>query len=320
MQLERGHRGGRWGVTAAAALAGTLAGAIARPAQASCSGDPWGLLWTYPVNGEFYAPVDADLFISGLPGGPPSLDGELLPNLSPGVYDLGQLEPQTRYEVRWNNAAIVFTTGEEPTFPPREPASDVRVTRNPSDFARCPLVLPQGCFDTGQHTAVRFDAGPALAWWVDVVSCDGSVRQMLWPSSCGAPVVESEDRIICARLRSTQGAGFSESTGLICSVPDVPPGTLPGSSGCVGAWPPEDALTLAAGDAVTLGSLSGAATPVAPSPVAPSPVEGVTPSEPAAGCAFAAAASGRAGTGMPGIAGAGLAALILSRRRRAREA
>lgn len=309
---------------AAAALSGTLGLAAARTAHASCQAEPYGLLWSYPANGAQEVPIDADLFVNGQLNGLPSLEGEPLTRLASGVYDLGVLEPETRYEVRWEEALIAFTTAAAPEFPPRAPASDVLVTRNPIDFARCPLVPAQGCFDTGRHTGVRFDAGPARAWLVDVARCDGSVRQMLWPSACGAPVVESEDRIVCASLRSTQGAGFSGSTGLICSVPDVPLDTLPRSSGCVGAWPPEDALTLAAGDAVTLGSLSGAATPpFESSPVDPSspeaaPVDGVTPSEPAAGCGLAAAASGRAGTGFAGTAGAGLAALMSLRRRRAR--
>jgi hypothetical protein len=113
-------------------------------------------------------------------------------------------------------------------------------------------------------------------------------------------VVESEDRIVCAR--STQGAGFGESTGVICSVPDIPLDTLPRTSDCQGAWPPEDALTLASNDAVTVGSHEAAA-----------------PSEPVAGCALAPATSG-AGADIEGMTGAGLAALMISRRRRARAA
>jgi hypothetical protein len=86
------------------------------------------------------------------------------------------------------------------------------------------------CFDTGQRTSVRFDLGPAVAWLLDVVSCDGRVRTMVWPSGCGAPVVEGEDRILCVSARTTSGAGLSESTGVICSAPDVPPGTVLGTA------------------------------------------------------------------------------------------
>jgi hypothetical protein len=317
MQLERGRRG--W-VIAAAALSGPLGLATARTAHASCQAEPYGLLWSYPANGAQQVPIDADLFVNGQLNGLPSLDGEPLPRLAAGVYDLGVLQPETRYEVRWEEAVLGFTTGSATEYPPRAPSPDVRVTRNPIDFARCPLLPPQGCFDTGQHTGVRFEAGPARAWLVDVVSCGGSVRQMVWPFSCGAPVVESEDRIICASMRSTQGAGFSESTGVICSIPDVPLDTLPRSSGCVGAWPPEGALTLAADDGVTVGSQSGLVEPSnearqdQPSSNQPSSDEGTAPSAPAAGCALAAAPSAPAGPAFM-AAGVGLVALTLLRRR-----
>jgi hypothetical protein len=293
----------------AAALSGALALGSSRTAQAICQAEPYGLLWSHPGNGAQEVPIDADLFVNGQLNGSPSLAGVPLPRIAAGVYDLGPLEPQTSYEIRWEGAAIVFTTGSATAPAPREPASDVRVTRNPVDFAGCPLVPPQGCFDTDQHTAVRFDAGPALAWRVDVRSCDGSVRQMLWPSACGVPVVESEDRIVCASSSSTQGAGFSEPSGVVCSVPDVPLDTIPRNSGCLAAWPPEGALTLAADDGVTLGSLGGPVT---------SPDEPSAQPEPAAGCALAPAASGRVAADIAGAAGAGLAALTMLCRWRAR--
>jgi hypothetical protein len=309
MQLERSRRGWRWGVSAAAALSGPLGLASSRTAHASCQAEPYGLLWSYPANGAQGVPVDADLFVNGQLNGLPSLAGELLPRIAAGVYDLGVLEPETRYEIRWEEAVIAFTTGTTAELPPQALSSDVRVTRNPIDFAGCPLVPAQGCFDQGEPTSVRFDAGPARMWWFDVVSCDGSVRQMLWPSSCGMPVVESEDRIVCASARSTQGNGFGESTGIICSVPDVPLDSLPRSSGCQGAWPPEGALTLRARDGVTLGSISG----MEASSDEASSSEGPAPSAPATGCSLEAAPRVPTGAGM--AAGIGLAALTLLRRR-----
>jgi hypothetical protein len=299
----------RWGVVFAAALSGALGVTAARPAHASCEDEPYGLLWSYPANGAWEVPVDADLFVNGRMNGLPSLAGEPLPRLAPGVYDPGMLQPETRYEVRWEEAVLAFTTGSATEYPPQAPSPDVRVTRNPIDFARCPLLPPQGCFDQGQPTRVRFDARPARAWLVDVLSCDGSVRQMVWPNACGAPVVESEDRIVCASMRSTQGAGFGESTGVICSVPDVPLETLPSYGGCPGAWPPESALTLAADDGVTLGSVSG----MEASSDEASSSEGPAPSAPATGCSLEAASSSPTGAGM--AAGVGLAALTLLRRR-----
>jgi hypothetical protein len=304
----------RWSVIAAAALSGSFGFASSRAAHASCQPDPYGLLWSYPANGAQGVPVDADLFVNGQLNGLPSLAGEPLSRITAGVYDLGALQPETRYEVRWEEAVIVFTTGTTAEFPPQALSSDVRVTRNPIDFARCPLVPTQGCFDTGRHTSVRFDAGPARMWWVDVVSCDGSVRQMLWPNACGAPTVESEDRIVCASARSTQGAGFGESTGVICSVPDVPLDTLPRSSGCQGVWPPEGALTLAADDGVTIGSVSGLES--AEKPRANDVPEPERMPAPAAGCAFSPAAGERDRGGLGAVAGVCLAALFTFRRRR----
>jgi hypothetical protein len=299
----------RWGGIAAAALSGTLGLASSRTAHASCDLEPYGLLWSYPANGAQGVAVDADLFVNGQLNGLPSLDGEPLLRLAAGVYDLGVLQPDTRYEVRWEEAVLAFTTGSATEYPPQAPSPDVRVTRNPVDFARCPLLPPQGCFDQGEPTRVRFDARPARAWLVDVMSCDGSVRQMVWPNACGAPVVESEDRIVCASMRSTQGAGFGDSTGVICSVPDVPLDTLPRSGGCAGAWPPESALTLAADDGVTIGSVSG----MEASSDEASSSEGPVPSAAATGCSLEAAPSAPTGAAM--AAGLGLAALTLLRRR-----
>jgi hypothetical protein len=301
------------------ALAGVLGLGIARLAWASCAPVEQGLLWSYPANGSVEVPVDADLLVNGELSGLPTLAGEPLLRIATGVYDLGALEPQTRYEVRWDGAAISFTTGDAAAPSPRDPSSDILVTRNPSDFAPCPLLPAQGCFDTGQRTWVRFDLGPALAWVLDVVSCDGRMRTMVWPSSCGAPVVESEDRILCVSARTTSGAGLSESTLVICSAPDVPPGTLPQSSACQGPWPPESALTLLADDEITIGSMSG---PTTPSPIAEgssdsTPVERLQP-ESRGGCAVVAPLKDRGAGGFAGPAGASMAVLLVLLSRSAR--
>lgn len=309
MRLRCSTRGWRWGVAAAVGLWGGLGVAGARVALASCEPGADGLLWSSPANGAIDVPVDSDLFVSGQLNGLPLLAGEPLTRVASGVYDLGPLEPQTRYEVRWEGAAIVFTTGDRDASPPRAPEADVRLTRNPSGFARCPLVLPQGCFDTGPPTRVRFDAGASTAWLLDVSSCDGSVRQMVWPGACGLPVVESEDRILCISARSTQGAGLGESTGVICSGPDVPPGTLPTRSGCQSPWPPEGALTLLADDAVSVGTLSGRDAEVDEG----SPGDAATPPAADAACGLVAR---KAGGGALGI-GVLLAALAVLLRRRA---
>jgi hypothetical protein len=318
-------RAGCWIVTwrrsvLVAALASALGFSITRSSWGLCAPQEQGLLWSYPANGSVGIPVDADLFVNGELSGVPTLAGEPLPRIATGVYDLGVLVPRTLYEVRWNDAAITFTTGDSAAPLPREPSSDVLVTRNPSDFTRCPLVLPQGCFDTGQRTWVRFDVGPAMAWLLDVVSCDGRVRTMVWPSGCGAPVVESEDRILCISARTTSGAGLSSSTGVICSAPDVPPGTVPQSSGCQEPWPPDSVLTLLADNNVTLGSMSG---PAAPSSIAEGPGDSSaverSRQDSRGGCTVVAPRSDRAVGGFERLAAAGMAALLVLLRRRPRE-
>lgn len=316
-------RAGSWSMTwrqsvLLTALSGALGTGLPRSAWALCAAPEQGLLWSYPTNGSVNVPVDADLFVNGELYGQPTLAGEPLQRIASGVYDLGALAPQTRYEVRWDDATITFTTGDTTAPSPREPNADVLVTRNPSAFAGCPLVPSQGCFDTGRHTSVRFDAGPALAWLLDVVSCDGRVRTMIWPTTCGAPVVESEDRIVCVSARSTSGASLSESTGVICSVPDVPPGTLPRNSSCQGASPPDNALTLVADDHVTLGTVSGPTVPSSTERSDNTSAIGGAPPESGGGCAIVTASKDRAAGGCAGSAATALAALLVLLRRRPR--
>jgi hypothetical protein len=158
------------------------------------------------------------------------------------------------------------------------------MTRNPVGATYCPLVPAQGCFDTGQPTRVRFeDAGGGLAWSVEVLNCDGSSRHMIWPSSCGAPTVESEDPIVCANLRRIDGTSLGEPLGLHCSAPRLPEGvTLARNSGCVGAWPPEGALTVVANDDAPVINVGATAvpTPAAPDPVPDAPAADVAASAP----------------------------------------
>jgi hypothetical protein len=243
-----------WTRPAAAGLLAVAVLASARPASANCVEPEQGLLWSYPANGAVDVPLDADLLVTGQADGLPMLDGTPLTRITPGVYDLGELAPDTAYEVRWSTAAIAFTTGRL-TNQAGVPDPRLHLSRNPVDAGRCPLVEPQGCFDTGPPTRIRWDVDAfALAWLVDVRECDGSTRPLLWPGACGAPVIERDDRIVCASLRASNGTTLSDATELLCSLPEGSLDTIPRGSDCVGAWPPAGAVTFA-GD--TDGSFAG---------------------------------------------------------------
>src|SRR5688572_25003361 len=108
-------------------------------AAAVCQGPDTNLLWSYPGNGSVGVPTDADLFFTGEVGGLPSLNGEPLERLAGKAYDLGELEPQTTYEVRWGTAVIAFTTGDGPSRPAPEPTAELALTRSPPEAPyHCP--------------------------------------------------------------------------------------------------------------------------------------------------------------------------------------
>lgn len=239
----------------------------ASPARASCSAPDRALLWSYPSHGDVEVPTNADLFVTGDPDGLPTINGETLSRISSGVYELRELAPHTTYDVRWSssepNATVIsFTTGAGPRQGPAPvPSEKVVITRNPESASGCPLVERQGCFDQGPPTRVRFDSGAAsIAWIVTELTCDGSTREMIWPAECGSPVLEREERVVCARLRASDGVGSSEPTDFVCSAPVLPQGvSLPTQSSCVGAWPPEHVLTITSRDDVAAPSGNGAA-------------------------------------------------------------
>lgn len=313
---------GAFGLKPAVCLIVASCLARAGVARANCVEPPPVLLWSYPADGDTEVPTNVDLLVTGSPYGAPALNGAPLTRLSSGVYDLGELAPHTAYEVRWDAAAIVFTTGAGPG---QEPApsvsSDVEVMRNPELEARCALIDPQGCFDTGPPTRVRFDAGPApVAWLVDVLSCDGFRSQMIWPSACGVPTLEREDPIICAELRASDGVRTSESTGFVCSAPALPPGvTLPRTNTCVGSWPPEDLPTVVAADGRVMPSDGLGPTPAgAAAPTLAS--ERAADIRGQGGCALDSGPPEREGhaRSFTGLAGPALLGLVLFGRRRPR--
>ena len=271
------------------------------------------MLWTHPSDGAIDVPTNTQLLVTGESYGAPSLNGVRLAPGASGVFSLGELEPHTLYQVTWDESvpaseAFSFTTGGGPSMAPApDISSSVEVTRNPArEGVHCPLVTSEGCFDTGPPARVLFDAGAApVAWIVESLSCEGFVRQRVWPAQCGLPLLEREDRIVCARLQASDGVHLSAATELICSAPQLAANvSLARSSGCIGAWPPEAALTLTSRDGVACSSANAscdAATPAAPS-VSSAPTDVVTRSS-SNGCSSARDSSPE-GSGSAWLAGA----------------
>ena len=141
----------RWALTGLCLGAALLAG---RAAPASCIGPSGRVLWTYPADGAVDVPTNARLLVSDEFGSTPSLNGQALPVSHDGVFELGELAPNTSYRVTWPpgllevGPAISFTTGAGPS-PQMAPGlpEPLAVTRDRSARS-CPLVPAQGCFDT----------------------------------------------------------------------------------------------------------------------------------------------------------------------------
>jgi hypothetical protein len=302
---------------ALATVLGCFVTALPRAAPASCAPPASTVLWSYPENGAVEVPLDADLLVSGDVGGSATLNGAPLTLLEPGMYDLGVLEPETRYEVAWSTAVIAFETGTQRANPGSLDleGNPLELTRDPV-LSDCPLTLPQGCFDTGPPARVQFEPPVgALAWLVDVQQCDGSSRTVLWPSGCGAPVVWSYDPIVCARLRRFNGNGVGAATDLFCSTPSGSLASIPRSGACAGrTWPPADAVVINAGAADTPGGAAGASEdPDSQSPDSDSgPDESAPPDTTSSGCAVGA---GSAGASLAGSAALLALALLRTRRR-----
>lgn len=214
-------------------------------AVADCVGQRPALLWSYPADGAVNVPTNADLFFTGdLPYVPwrnaVPLDEH---RIAPGVYDLGELLPQTTYGISWGSiAAITFTTGDGPS--PTGPVAELGLDRDP-ERRSCNLIQTGSCSGYGSGPyVVQLEADTiAVATLVELVSCDGSVRSVLWPAECGQPLVGQSDSIVCVRARTTSGADLSEPTELVCSLPsDEERGqSWYTPSECAGDWPPAEA-------------------------------------------------------------------------------
>lgn len=211
---------------------------------------PAGLRWSYPANGAVDVPTNADLYFTGDVRSVPwrnavSLEGQ---QIAPGVYDLGELLPRQRYRIFWGSeAAIGFATGDGPS--PSTPAVIAGLDRDP-ERRRCNVA---GSGNDGAYVVeLDFDT-PAVATLIDVLSCDGSARTVLWPAECGPPLIGDSNSIVCVRARATLGADLGEPTELTCSLPSDEERARPWYTPtlCPGEWPPAEARTVEPGNAAT---------------------------------------------------------------------
>jgi hypothetical protein len=78
------------------------------------------------------------------------------------------------------------------------------------------------------------------------------------------PLLEREDRIICASLQLSDGVHLSPATEVVCSAPKLPPNvSLPTSSSCTSGWPAQNAITLTSDADVVCSSSAETCPPVA---------------------------------------------------------
>jgi len=290
-------------------LAALLAG---RLAEASCAGPSGQVLWTYPANGAVDVPTNTRLLVTEDSAGRPSINGTLLAPDQDGTFDLGELAPNTTYEVVWRPMrvgstaqSISFTTGGGPSLDAAPPVQEPLAVTRAGNVSSCRLA-PRGCFDTGRNAVAFWPKTAPVAWLVESQDCRGDIQRMIWPGECGAPTIETLDARVCARLRATDGVHVSEETETICSFPELPDGvSVPSDSACVGfEFPPPGALTLTSKEGVTCSSDDPAHCGAASSDMTPS----------SGGCALAL--RGGADGGLFGVAlAAGLAQLRRSRRR-----
>lgn len=199
--------------TQTTALAGIL-GLIGWPsglslAHADCASPPTRVLWASPADGESGVALDADLLLitEGWPVEEVRADDRLLsPGALPGLYDLGPLEPMTRYTITVafvHSAAqggepaepveLSFTTGaDEATHDPSDVAVTAMTERTlPFDEAiDCEDVLyVNSCFDTGPPVLQSFavEAEPVL-WIIESIRVDDGGHQFqALPADCGPP-------------------------------------------------------------------------------------------------------------------------------------
>jgi hypothetical protein len=215
-------------------LAGAAVAFQTAPAAADCAPPASEVVWSYPANGDTNVPTNVDLWLqmSGWDG--PAkvwLGDEALPGLAlPYGYDLGELAPNTAYELRVEPLSggvsfeLGFTTGSGPASPNAGVAPGAVTTSRSSSFegsALCRAALStQDCFDTGQNTYFKFTPSVDTVGWL--IQSDSGYRAInLWPGECGAPQLFAHDSSSpCVTLHAIDAVGATHASQRVCSDPN----------------------------------------------------------------------------------------------------
>ena len=157
----------------------------ATAAGADCGYPPAPLGWTYPTDGESGIPTNAKLFFAPRPL-EVRINNIFVPEVEPGIFDPGLLEPETTYQVdstfdAYNGSTppdvvsftTTFKTGElsSTLSPSVEAAQIVHVCIPdplPLDLLSCPVLLDYNCIDDAPIVVARIDPASTavLAWRV----------------------------------------------------------------------------------------------------------------------------------------------------------
>lgn len=196
--------------------------------------DCWPLgnvVWSYPASGDVGIPTNVDYW--------PALGGgsSMLPTLSVGDagqvelqsnalggFDLGELEPNTKYTIQHADRLseireVVFTTGDGPTANAAAQApivDSVSEARANEATQLCRGILGQlDCFDTGDPTWTQVaTTAQATAWLVQVQS-EPLGPPFVLPAEC-VPGIFHYGEAPCVRIGAVTEQGVSEMSEWAC--------------------------------------------------------------------------------------------------------
>ena len=192
-------------VTCAAAV---VSAHVAAPdaVQAGCVAPEPNVIWSFPATDETNVPLDADLLVVTegiMEDATITLDGEPLSAVSemPGHYDLGVLDPSTRYEVaikalswsgvpaelKWSfttSAALISEDGPDSIEIARAQSRRLALS---ATIACKDALFADTCFDMGDPMLESFETDTDAALWaVEIIQTMPS-EWRLYPGECGQP-------------------------------------------------------------------------------------------------------------------------------------
>lgn len=196
------------------------------PAGASCVAPKAEVVWSMPAQGDDSVPIDADYWpeVTADFSLAPSLGGvELQPN-GLGGFDLGELQPNTRYTIEHPDTdgvihEIDFETGADssPSAAPKPVIEGVSTTQSSEASEDCGAVLRSwGCFDTGTPIWYRVEVPKAgVEGWL-VQFNDEEQDPYVLEAECG-PSWFGYFGFTCVRVAALAQWGVSEWSDWYCA-------------------------------------------------------------------------------------------------------